>query len=97
MMSVMPLLMIIAGIVYALMISLIPARSEQGSTLIEDIFLGITIDLILAFAIALFFDYRGIQSRLPGTHSISKIRNYFIMLLYCVLFMILVCLLYSIV
>lgn len=92
-----PWKMVIASVVYALMVIMITVRTDQGRTLTEDILLGILIDLTLAFAIVLFCDYRGIQCHFPGTQSISNVRNYFVMLLYCALFMILISLLYSIV
>lgn len=89
-----PWKMIVASIVYVLMFLFIFARTHSANSLTEDILLGITLDLIAAFMIALFFDYRRIQSRFPGMQSISKVRNFIVMLLYCALFAFLVLLLY---
>ena len=90
-----PWKMVIATCVYIIMILLITVRSNQGKTLGEDILVGITLDIMIAFVIILFFDYRGIQSRLPGVQSISKLRSVIAMLLYCVLVFILAIVLYA--
>jgi len=92
-----PWKMIIACCGYAMMIALLFSRSTQDKTLAEDISTGVVLDIVIAFAIILFCDYRGFQNILPGVQSLSKARNYITMLLYCALFLILVVLIYSLI
>ena len=50
---------------------------------------------VMSSAIMMFFDYRGFQNLFPGVQSLNKARSYITMILYCVLFMILVVLIYA--